>query len=80
MPGVYKNVFRNELDNKITVKIKKVKTTGTTHKTGETHTYAAVNIQLIGPTSTSEQTITYKEAKELHDGLAAFLGPPTPNI
>ena len=48
---MYKNNFKNEIDNKITVKIKNVKDTGINHKTGNKYKFDAVNIQLIGPTS-----------------------------
>jgi hypothetical protein len=69
---MYKNSFKNELTNKITIKIKKTKDTFT-DKTGETHKFNAVSVQLIGPTSMSENIITYKEAEELYTGLATFL-------
>ena len=69
---MYKNNFKNEIDNKISVKIKNVKDTGTNHKTGDKYKFDAVNIQLIGPTSTLENTITYKEAKEIYKGLNIF--------
>jgi len=69
---MYKNNFKNEIDNKITVKIKNVKDTGVNHKTGYKYKFDAVNIQLIGPTSMSENIITYKEAKEIYQGLSIF--------
>ena len=69
---MYKNNFENEIGNKITVKIKNVKDTGVNHKTSDKYKFDAVNIQLIGPTSMSENTITYKEAKEMYKGLKIF--------
>ena len=63
---MYKNNFKNEINNNISVKIKNIKTTGVNYKTGDEYKFDAVNIQLIGPTSISENTITYKEAKEIY--------------
>ena len=69
---MYKNNFKNEINNGINVKIKNVKDTGVNHKTGNKYKFDAVNIQLIGPTSMSENIITYKEAKEIYRGLSVF--------
>ena len=41
-------------------------------KTGNKFKFDSVNIQLIGPTSMSENIITYKEAKEIYKGLSVF--------
>ena len=69
---MYKHNFKNEIDNKITVKIKNVKETGVNHKTGNKYKFDAVNLQLIGPTSMSGNIITYKEAEEIYKGLSEF--------
>ena len=69
---MYKNNFENEIGNKITVKIKNVKDTGVNHKTSDKYKFDAVNIKLIGPTSVSDNTITYKEAKQIYKGLGKF--------
>lgn len=70
---MYKNNFKNEINNKITVKIKNVKETCLNYKTGDKYKLDAVNLQLIGPTSMSENIITYKEATEIYKGLSVFL-------
>ena len=70
---MYKNNFNNELNNKITLKIKNVKDSNKNSKTENKYKFDAVNIQLIGPTSMSENIITYKEAEELYKGLKEYL-------
>lgn len=70
---MYKINFNNEINNKITLKIKNVKDTNKNHKTKNEYKFDAVNIQLTGPTSISENIITYKEAEELYIGLKDFL-------
>ena len=70
---MYKTNFNNEINNKITLKIKNVKDSNKNSKTKNEYKFDAVNIQLIGPTSMSENIITYKEAEELYLGLKNFL-------
>ena len=70
---MYKTNFNNEINNKITLKIKNVKDSNKNNKTKNEYKFDAVNIQLIGPTSMSENIITYKEAEELYSGLKEFL-------
>jgi hypothetical protein len=69
---MYKNNFTNEIGNNIIVKVKNIKNVGVNHKTGIKYKFDCVNIQLIGPTSMSENIITYKEAKEIYRGLGTF--------
>jgi len=69
---MYKNNFKNEINNKITIKIKNVKDTGINNKTGNKYKFDAINIKLIGPTSMYENIITYNEAKEIYKGLSVF--------
>ena len=40
---------------------------------GEKEEFDAIKITMKGPTSTSENTITYQEAEELHKALTEFL-------
>ena len=56
--------FVNELNNKITVKVKQ-------HRTDSR--YRGVTVMIVGPTSMSENLITLKEAKELHKTLGKYL-------
>ena len=70
---MYKFNFINEINNKIIVKIKNKKNTGTNYKTKDKYKFDAISIQLIGPTSISDNTITYIEAVELYKGLGIFL-------
>ena len=65
--------FINEVGNKIQIKIKNKKITGKNNKTKEEKKYKGVSIQIIGPTSMSENNITYNEAVELHKALKKFL-------
>lgn len=57
--------FINEIGNKIKIKIKKQKDIGIN--------FTGVNITIIGPTSVSENIITYKEVQELYLTLGKFL-------
>jgi len=65
--------FINEIGNKIKIKIKKEKDTGINYKTKEKIKFNGVSISIIGPTSISENIITYKEAEELYVTLKKFL-------
>jgi len=67
------STFTNEVGNRIKIKIKLQKDTGTNFKTKDKVSFEGVNICIIGPTSTSENTITLQEAKELHILLGQFL-------
>lgn len=69
----YKNTFINEIGNKITVKVKRAKDTGTNHKTKDKYKFDAINLELIGPTSMSGNVITYLEAREMYKALGKFL-------
>ena len=69
--------FINEIGNKIKIKIKKQKDTGMNYKTKKVTSFQAVNILISGPTSESENIITYKEASELYTTLGKFLGKIT---
>ena len=64
--------FKNELGNEITIEIKNTKDTGTNSK-GEKEEFDGIEIVMIGPTSTSTNTITKMEAQKLHDALMEFL-------
>ena len=65
--------FINEIGNKIKIKIKKQKDTGLNFKTKEKNNFTGVSISIIGPTTISENIITYKEAEELYLTLGKFL-------
>ena len=65
--------FTNELDNKIKIKIKNQKDTGVNSKTKQKIKFDGISISIIGPTSVSENIITYKEATELYLALQNFL-------
>jgi hypothetical protein len=65
--------FTNELDNKIKIKIKNQKDTGVNSKTKQKIKFHGISISIIGPTSVSENIITYKEATELYLALQNFL-------
>lgn len=65
--------FINELGNKIKIKIKYQKDTGTNYKSKEKIHFTGVNISIFGPTSLTENTITRKEAEELYLTLRDFL-------
>ena len=64
--------FINELDNKIKIKIKNQKDTGVNSKTKQKIKFDGISISIIGPTSVSENIITYKEATELYLALQKF--------
>lgn len=64
--------FKNELGNDISIDIKNVKDTGTNSK-GQKEEFMAIEITMEGPTSTSTNTITHKEAMELYKALKDFL-------
>ena len=64
--------FTNEIGNPIQIKVKKHNGKGTNHKTGKKVAYRGANIQIIGPTSVSENEITRQEAQELLKTLKAF--------
>ena len=65
--------FINEIGNKIKIKIKNQKDTGINYKTTEKIIFNGVSMSIIGPTSMSENVVTYKEAKELYFALKKFL-------
>jgi hypothetical protein len=65
--------FINEIGNKIKIKIKKQKDLGVNFETKEIKKFIGVSISIIGPTSITENVITYKEAKELYATLGKFL-------
>jgi hypothetical protein len=64
--------FTNELGNKIKIKIKNKKDTGVNYKTHQKIKFDGVSISIIGPTSISDNIITYKEATELYLALQKF--------
>jgi hypothetical protein len=68
-----KRIFKNELGNKITIRIKNKKDTGTNFKTKEEFKFTGVSISIEGPTSVSENVITKHEAEELYMALEKFL-------
>jgi hypothetical protein len=65
--------FINEIGNKIKIKIKNQKDNGINYKTKEKIKFTGVSISIIGPSSISENIITYKEAEELYLNLKKFL-------
>ena len=65
--------FINEIGNKIKIKIKNQKDTGINYKTTEKIIFNGVSMSIIGPTSMSENVVTYKEAEELYFALKKFL-------
>jgi hypothetical protein len=65
--------FTNELENKIKIKIKNQKDSGVNYKTQQKIKFDGISISIIGPTSVSENVITYKEAIELNLALQKFL-------
>ncbi len=67
------NNFVNELGNRIQIKIKNKKDSGVNHKTSKKIEFNGVSISIIGPSSMSEDIITYKEAEELYSSLKKFL-------
>ena len=67
--------FVNELGNKITIKVKNKKDTGTNYKTGKEHKFTGVSISIIGPTSETENVVTREEAIHLLNALQEHLFP-----
>ncbi len=65
--------FVNELGNSIQIIIKNENTSATKYSTGESMNYNGIDIIMSGPTSTSENVITYMEAEILFQSLKAFL-------
>jgi hypothetical protein len=65
--------FINEIGNKIKIRIKNQKDTGTNYKTKEKIIFNGVSISMIGPTSISENVFTYSEVEELYFTLKKFL-------
>jgi hypothetical protein len=65
--------FINEIGNKIKIKIKYEKDTGINYKSKEKINFTGVSIAMFGPTSVSENVVTYKEAEELYFTLKKFL-------
>jgi hypothetical protein len=57
--------FINEIGNKIKIKIKNKKDSGVNYKTKEKIFFDEVSITITGPTSLTENVITYMEAEEL---------------
>jgi len=57
--------FINEIGNKIKIKIKNKKDSGVNYKTKEKFFFDGVSITITGPTSLTENVITYMEAEEL---------------
>ena len=68
-----KRVFKNELGNTITIRIKNKRDTGTNFKTKEEFKFTGVSISIEGPSSVSENVITNQEAEELYMALDKFL-------
>ena len=68
-----KSIFKNELGNKITIRIKNKRDTGTNFKTKEEFKFTGVSISIEGPSSVSENVITNQEAEELYMALDKFL-------
>ena len=67
--------FTNEIGNSIRVVVEETRDTGTNAQTGETSSFDAVKLVVIGPTSTSENTLTLREAQVLLDCLQRVLEP-----
>ena len=65
--------FVNEIGNRISVLVEETKDTGTTESTGKKAEFDAVRIVVTGPTSTSENTLTRREAVELMRCLGRVL-------
>ena len=65
--------FINEIGNKIKIKIKNKKDSGVNYKTKEKIFFDGVSITITGPTSLTENVITYMEAEELFFTLKKFL-------
>lgn len=67
--------FTNEIGNSIRVVVEETRDTGTNAQTGEKSSFDAVKLVVIGPTSTSENTLTLREARVLLDCLQRVLEP-----
>ena len=67
--------FTNEIGNSIRVVVEETHDTGTNAKTGKKSSFDAVKLVVIGPTSTSENTLTLREAQVLLDCLQRVLEP-----
>jgi hypothetical protein len=67
-----KKSFVNELGNKILIKITETNDIGVT-KQGRSVSFDAVKILIRGPTSDSENTVTWMEAIELYKALGKFI-------
>lgn len=63
--GLVTSHFINEIGNTIQIKVEETKDSGVNEKTKKRSTFDAVKIVIIGPTSTSENTLTRQEAAEL---------------
>jgi len=67
--------FTNEIGNPIRVVVEETRDTGTHAQTGKKSSFDAVKLVVIGPTSTSENTLTLREARVLLDCLQRVLTP-----
>lgn len=67
--------FTNEIGNSIRVVVEETRDTGTNATTGKASSFDAVKLVVIGPTSTSENTLTLREARVLLDLLQRVLEP-----
>jgi hypothetical protein len=67
--------FTNEIGNPIRVVVEETRDTGTNSQTGKKSSFDAVKLVVIGPTSTSENTLTLREARVLLDCLQRVLTP-----
>lgn len=59
--------FVNEIGNEIEIHVDQVQDTGTNAQTGVKSQFDAIRIVVTGPTSTSENTLTLREAQVLLD-------------
>ena len=67
--------FTNEIGNSIRVVVEETRDTGTNATTGKTSSFDALKLVVIGPSSTSENTLTLREARVLLDCLQRVLEP-----
>lgn len=67
--------FTNEIGNPIRIVVEATRDTGTNARTGKSSSFDAVKLVVIGPTSTSENTLTRQEAETLLDCLRRVLEP-----
>jgi hypothetical protein len=70
---VFEESFKNELGNKINIEIKEVS------DSNNKATFDAVSMSIEGPTSKTENTATYVEAKKLNNLLKDFLAKSKKN-